>query len=94
MNHTKNYHLSKVKHCRNFVEDPCSYDDRCWFIQDKKQKFSNPIFTCNHCDASFKTKRYLMRHKKQYHKVFSIVPTLIYLLCVKIVMENLNVKVI
>ena len=94
MNHTKNYHLSKVKHCRNFVEDLCSYDDRCWFIQDKKQKDSNPIFTCNHCDASFKTKRYLMRHKKQYHIVFSIVPTFIYLSCVKIVMENLNVKVI
>ena len=35
-----------------------------------------------------------MRHKKQYHIVFSIVPTLIYLSCVKIVMENLNVKVI
>ena len=63
MNHTKNYHLSKAKHCRNFI-DLCSYEDRCWFIQDKKQKDSNPIFTCNHCDASFKTKRYLMCHKK------------------------------
>ena len=64
MNHIKNYHLSKVKHCRNFIADLCSYDERCWFIQDKKQKDSNPIFTFNHCDASFKAKCYLMRHKK------------------------------
>ena len=67
MNHTKLYHVAQAKHCINFLEGTCRYDDRCWFLHDEKVKQSNPKFNCNYCDSSFRLKSQLMLHKKIIH---------------------------
>ena len=67
MTHTKISHVDKAKHCLNFLEGTCSYNDNCWFLHDQKVRESDPGFNCNYCDRRFKTKIQLMRHKKQDH---------------------------
>ena len=67
MIHTKQSHMDKAKLCINFLEGECRYNDRCWFLHDEKLKHSNPTFTCNYCEESFKTKHQLMNHKKSNH---------------------------
>ena len=67
MNHTKILHVEKTKHCTNFLDGACRFNERCWYLHDEKFKQSNPTYTCNHCDSNFRTKTQLMHHKKLFH---------------------------
>ena len=71
MNHRKSEHPSN-RTCRFFLDGECIFDaDDCWYRHHEKQKQeeSQPAqsFACNLCDAIFKHKYELMKHKKEKH---------------------------
>ena len=67
MIHTKNNHCDKVKHCENFLNGCCSFQENCWFLHDEAFKDSGAKIKCNFCDFKCYTINNLMCHKKYQH---------------------------
>ena len=67
MKHRKDVHTEKVNHCTKFSEGESDFGESCWFKHDEIFKHSNPDYECNICENKFKTKRALMKHKKEQH---------------------------
>ena len=67
MNHTRRAHNEKLQHCHNFLDDSCTYGEKCWYIHDDEYRNSCPNIKCNFCDEIFKTKSKLMKHMKAKH---------------------------
>ena len=64
MVHKKREHAEKVQLCINISNGECIYGNGCWFKHDD---ISLPVYNCNLCDKTFRTKSEFMKHKKNDH---------------------------
>ena len=50
MKHNKTIHTSSVQHCKQYLENDCSYGKNCWFLHCESLKNSDPSLKCNLCE--------------------------------------------
>ena len=67
MKHKKDIHTSSVQHCKQYLENDCSFGENCWFLHCESFKNSDPSFKCNLCERKFRTQNVLREHMKIFH---------------------------
>ena len=67
MKHNKAIHTSSVQHCRQYLENDCSFGKNCWFLHWESFKNSDPSFKCNFCEQKFRTQNAFREHMKIFH---------------------------